>query len=89
MYRTLSAFLLSIAMALGMATAAHAAPVNINKASADEIAAALSGVGSKKAKDIVAFREKHGPFKTIEQLEDVKGIGQKMIEKNKANIRLQ
>lgn len=89
MYRTLSAFLLSIAMVLGMASVAHAAPVNINKANATEIAAALNGIGSKKAEEIVAFREKHGPFKTIEQLQDVKGIGQKMIEKNKANIRLQ
>lgn len=76
-------------LVFGLAGHALAAPVNINKAGADEIAASLTGIGVKKAKEIVAFREKHGPFKTVEQLEDVRGIGRKMIDKNKANIRLQ
>lgn len=69
--------------------AASAAPVNINKAGPEEIAASLQGIGLKKARDIVEFREKHGGFKTVEQLRDVKGIGDRMLEKNRANIRLQ
>ena len=72
-----------------MSVPAYAAPVNINKASAEEIAEALNGVGIKKAREIVAFREKQGPFKSVDQLEDVKGIGHKMVEKNRASIKLQ
>jgi len=83
------ALLATAVLAIGLAGEAAAAPVNINKASAEEIADSLSGVGIKKAREIVAFREKHGPFKSPEQLEDVKGIGAKMVEKNRANIKLQ
>lgn len=90
MQKTIHAILAATVLALGLAgTADAAAPVNINKASAEEIADSLNGVGIKKAREIVAFRDKHGPFKSAEQLEDVKGIGAKMVEKNKANIRLQ
>lgn len=87
--RFMRPFVAVFLLAFGLAGHALAAPVNINKAGADEIAASLNGIGVKKAKEIIAFREKHGPFKTVEQLEDVKGIGRKMVEKNKANIRLQ
>jgi competence protein ComEA len=83
------ALLAAAVLAFGLAGEASAAPVNINKANAEEIADSLSGVGIKKAREIVAFREKHGPFKSAEQLEDVKGIGAKMVEKNRANIKLQ
>lgn len=83
------ALLTAAVLAFGLTGEASAAPVNINKANAEEIADSLSGVGIKKAREIVAFREKHGPFKSAEQLEDVKGIGAKMVEKNRANIKLQ
>jgi len=66
-----------------------AAPVNVNQASAEEISVALQGVGQKKAEAIVAYREAHGKFKTLESLSDVKGIGAKTIEKNKADILLE
>lgn len=90
MNKQITAFLAAATLAFGLAgTAVAAGPVNINKASAEEIADSLSGVGIKKAREIVAFRDKHGAFKSTEQLEDVKGIGPKMVEKNKANIRLQ
>lgn len=90
--RGLSAAVLALSVgfgALAVSVPAFAAPVNINKASAEEIAEALNGVGIKKAREIVAFREKQGPFKSVDQLEDVKGIGHKMVEKNRANIKLQ
>lgn len=79
----------ALTLALGFALPAHAAPVNINKASAEEIDAALTGVGIKTARAIVTFREKQGPFKSVDQLTDVKGIGDKTVEKNRANIKLQ
>jgi competence protein ComEA len=76
---------------LGLFTLAlpvFAAPVNINTADPKGIADALTGVGIKKAEAIVQYRTEHGPFKTIEELGNVTGIGEKTIEKNKADILL-
>nr|WP_306475083.1 helix-hairpin-helix domain-containing protein [Marinicella litoralis] len=64
------------------------AAVNVNSADAEKIAAELKGVGISKATAIVAYREKNGPFKTIEQLTEVKGIGLKTVEKNRTEILL-
>lgn len=57
-------------------------PVNINTASA-EMLAALNGVGDKKAADIVAYRTTNGKFNKVEDLLNVKGIGEKTLEKNR------
>lgn len=85
-----AALALSLGFAgLGLSSAAFAAPVNVNKAGAEEIAEALNGVGIKTARAIVEFREKNGPFKSVEQLADVKGVGDKTVEKIRANVRLQ
>lgn len=65
-----------------------AEPIDINKASAQEIATSLNGIGDKKAEEIVDYREKHGDFKSIDELSNVKGIGVKTIEKNRNNIKL-
>ena len=65
-----------------------AAPVDINKASAQEMSESLKGVGLKKADAIVAYRKANGPFASIDDLANVKGIGEKTIAKNKDNIQL-
>ena len=65
-----------------------AEPVNINTANDKEISIALDGVGDKKAKEIVKYREINGAFKSINELSNVKGIGDKTIAKNKKNIKL-
>ena len=62
--------------------------VNINKASAEDIADVLTGVGLNKAKVIVEYRNKIGSFKNIEQLLEVKGIGPATIEKNRHKLQL-
>ena len=62
--------------------------VSINRANAETLAAALNGVGIKKAKAIVAWRSANGKFKSVEQLQEVKGIGSAIIEKNKGVITL-
>jgi competence protein ComEA len=67
---------------------AFATPVNINTANAKTIAAALKDVGPAKAKAIVKYRETHGPFESVKDLDKVKGIGEKTIEENKKDIRL-
>ncbi len=64
------------------------AQVNLNTASAAELAEKLQGVGEKRAQAIVELREKLGGFKHPEQLMDVKGIGEATFEKNKAIIKL-
>ena len=67
---------------------AQAEPVNINTADANALAKALNGIGPTKAKAIVTYREKNGPFKSVDQLAMVDGITQKVIDKNRADIRL-
>lgn len=64
----------------------NASPVNINTANADAIATALKGIGPSKAAAIVEFRTKNGPFLMINDLVNVKGIGQKTVEKNRSDI---
>ncbi|MGR8935995.1 MAG: ComEA family DNA-binding protein [Gammaproteobacteria bacterium] len=63
-----------------------ATPVNINTADAQVIADSLSGIGLKKAEAIVEYRKTNGPFKAPEDLLKVQGIGEKTLEKNKADI---
>jgi competence protein ComEA len=58
------------------APAAKAAVVNINTASAAELDA-LPGIGAKTAALIVEYRQKNGPFKKIEELMNVRGVGEK------------
>lgn len=65
-----------------------ATPVNINAASASEIAAALKGIGQSKAEAIVAFRTENGKFKKASDIVQVKGIGNSIYEKNKVDILL-
>ena len=62
--------------------------VNINTASAEQIASAMTGIGDNKAKAIVEYRTSHGKFKSIASLENVDGIGAKTVEKNKDKISL-
>ncbi len=63
-------------------------PININEANAAIIADALHGIGLKKAKAIVAYRKRNGPFKTVEQLTQVKGVSKRLVNKNKKLIQL-
>jgi len=62
--------------------------VNINTASSKELAAGLKGVGESKADAIVMYRKEHGPFKTPQDLANVKGIGAATVDKNSENIEL-
>ena len=62
------------------------ATVNINTADAATLDAAMQGVGPKSAAAIVAYRTKHGPFKSVDDLVKVKGIGPKAVEKNRDKL---
>ena len=65
-----------------------AGPVDINTANAETISSELNGIGLAKARAIVEYREKYGPFKSADDLSLVKGIGDKTVELNRANIRV-
>jgi len=59
--------------------------ININTASPDELTQ-LHKVGPKTADRIVSYRNANGPFKTVDDLKNVKGIGDKILELNKGRI---
>ncbi|HCN74877.1 MAG TPA: competence protein ComEA [Lactococcus sp.] len=59
--------------------------VNLNTADVAQLQK-LSGVGMKKAQDIIDYREQNGNFKTIEELVNVSGFGAKSIDKLKESI---
>ena len=61
--------------------------INLNTASIDQLQQ-LNGVGLKKAQAIIDYRQQQGKFKNIEDLNNVKGIGPKIFEKNKNLIRI-
>lgn len=77
--------LLAIILAM-VSFAAWAVPVDINHADAETLAAELTGVGAAKAQAIVAYRETNGPFRRVDDLTKVKGIGVKTVEKNRSNL---
>ena len=84
----LARLLVMVFLSTGLVAAAVAGPVDINRADAATIAKELTGVGAARAKAIVEYREKNGGFKSADDLGKVKGIGAKMIDRNRANIRV-
>lgn len=67
--------------------AAEPSKININTASAEELAN-LNGIGKVKAEAIVEHRKQIGEFKSLEELTLVKGIGQSTLDKNKDLLTL-
>ena len=82
----LAACLLAAALPLDPAIAGK---VNINTADAETIAAELSGIGPAKAKAIIEYREENGPFTSVEELLNVKGIGPRTLEKIRKDVLLE
>lgn len=93
-YRLLVAFLLVCGFTFTTVVSAEEAlpqpvvQVDVNDASAEELADALVGIGLKKAQAIVAWREANGEFSQIQQLLEVKGVGEGILAKNEARITL-
>ena len=56
--------------------------INLNTATEAELQT-ISGIGAKKAQEIIRFRDEQGPFKTVEELKNVPGIGEKTVERLK------
>jgi len=81
-------FTLILLFSASAMSAQTAARININTASAEQIATVMTGVGESKAKAIVQYRKSNGKFKSVQDLENVDGIGAKTVEKNKDKITL-
>lgn len=75
---------------LAAAGVLHAAePVNINTADAETLASAINGVGIKKAREIIAYRQQNGPFATVDDLTKVTGIGAHTVETSREKLTVQ
>lgn len=68
--------------------AAAAAAIDLNSADASTLAREMRGIGESKARAIVEYRRIHGPFRSIDDLALVKGIGARTIELNRAKLRV-
>lgn len=62
--------------------------ISINEASAEQLSKVMNGVGLKKAQSIVSYREQYGAFTAIEQLKEVPGIGNALVERNASRLKL-
>jgi competence protein ComEA len=82
-HRTLVQALIATLLPIG----AWAGPVNVNSADAATLAKELEGIGPSKAQAIVDYRQKNGPFRSAEDLLKVDGIGERVLEQNRANLR--
>ena len=79
--------ILLFSLVTGFAYAQDAA-ININTADVSTLAS-LNGIGQSKAEAIVAYREANGPFAVTADLANVKGIGERTIEKNAARLTVE
>lgn len=80
---------IALALAMGISALAWAGPsVNINTASADELAAALHGIGQAKAEAIVEYRDQNGPFEHLDELVNVRGVGMRTVDENRDRVTL-
>jgi competence protein ComEA len=69
-------------------TSSQTAKVDLNKADAPTLQRELAGIGEAKAKDIVAYRETNGPFASVDELLEVKGIGKALLDKNREKLEV-
>jgi competence protein ComEA len=63
-----------------------AGPVDVNSADAETIARELEGIGSARARAIVEYRQEFGKFASVDDLLNVAGIGERILDANRANI---
>ena len=59
--------------------------INLNTATSEQLQT-ISGIGAKRAEDIIAYRESHGGFQSVDDLKNVSGIGDKTLEKIRESL---
>ena len=79
----------TLATPLVLAADPGTASININTADAALLAEGLTGVGESKAEAIVAHRDRQGPFRSADDLKQIKGIGDAIVEANRERITIE
>jgi len=70
------------------AAASVSGTIDLNSADAATLQRELAGVGKAKADAIVAYRESNGPFSSVEELLEVKGIGKSIVDRNRDKLEV-
>lgn len=84
----LATLVLLFSLVTGFAHANEPDAININTADV-AVLASLNGIGESKAKAIVAYRDENGPFQSVEDLANVKGIGARTVENNAERLSVE
>jgi competence protein ComEA len=62
--------------------------IQLNQADVETLSKSIKGIGRKRAEAIVAYREANGPFKSVDDLALVKGIGKQFVAKNQQQLQM-
>jgi competence protein ComEA len=77
-----------LSLCLAGTVSAESPAVDVNTASAEQLAEGLYGVGPAKAEAIIAYRQANGDFEHIDELINVRGIGMATVDRNRDRILL-
>ncbi len=72
-----------------MSTEAKQPRLDLNKADASLLQSQLNGIGKTKAEAIVAYREANGPFASVDELLEIKGIGAALLDRNRDKVMVE
>ncbi len=61
--------------------------INLNSADLSVLVGSFKGIGKKRAEAIIAYRESHKGFKSVEEFAEVKGFGQRFVDKNRDQLK--
>ncbi|WP_213939876.1 helix-hairpin-helix domain-containing protein [Pseudomonas sp. dw_612] len=75
-------------LVLDVGAKAQAEKIDLNGADAPTLQRELAGVGEAKAKAIVAYRDTNGPFASVDELLEVKGIGKAILDRNRDKLEV-
>ncbi|KJK19526.1 ComEA family DNA-binding protein [Pseudomonas sp. NPDC087612] len=62
------------------------AKLDLNQADATTLQTTLTGIGKTKAEAIVAYRDEHGAFTSVDELLEIKGIGKALLDRNRDKL---
>ncbi|MNR21422.1 ComE operon protein 1 [compost metagenome] len=75
-------------MVMEVSSQSQSAKIDLNAADASTLQRELAGIGAAKANAIVAYRETNGPFSSVDELLEVKGIGKAILDRNREKLEV-